>query len=336
MHNTVESGARHITVNPRNDKLFFNKNIPPSILYNLGQNLIGTGSAGDVYRVRRYDTYVAVKIVTRKIETDIFRYPKKYESYLESSNQLNEILEMLMPTKHRNILRHFGYGQSEPVADISHFFYVSEWMQNGDLYTFINNNAETPVDMQIKLLWAYGIAGGLAHLHRHGIIHADIKSLNVLIDTEMRVKIGDFDRSQKEGSANQYNGTHRWMAPEIVLHESYNSKASDVYSLATVWWEIFAWAKPMKKYSGCPRLRENKDYLSDVENGVHDPIPGDCPKNIAAYITLGWMQKPELRPTAKTMRRIAKIDMRKNQDIEDALDLALDSEEQQQSKQLSK
>ena len=314
-------------MNPRlNQSTLFNVNISSGDIYPVKK--IGDGSSGVVCAAKWNDKVVAVKIVNTNVQLNTTIDPKAYDRYHASSKKLHDILGILMQARHRNVLPHYGYGKHKIGTSLTfiHFFYVCKWMPRGDLYEFILKHKDEPVEMQYKLRMAHGAARGLAYMHRKGIIHGDFKSSNILLDAQFRIKITDFDRSQLEGKANQYTGTHCWMAPEIVFKDSFNSKQSDVYSLGTVWWEIFAWNRPLKKLEGS-KLQYNIDYMTAVNNGIHDPIPSDCPRSIAALIDFAWMQKPERRPTAEEMRQTAKLERRKNktqEEINAALDVAVD------------
>ncbi|KAJ0984556.1 hypothetical protein J5N97_002912 [Dioscorea zingiberensis] len=79
-----------------------------------------------------------------------------------------------------------------------------------------------------------------AYLHSQGVIHRDLKSDNLLLNDEMRVKVVDFGTSCLETKSRKSKGnmgTYRWMAPEMIKEKPYTRKV-DVYSFGIVLWEL--------------------------------------------------------------------------------------------------
>ncbi len=77
---------------------------------------------------------------------------------------------------------------------------------------------------------------GLAYLHERKIMHRDLKSKNILIDTDGSTKLADFGVSRElnqSGMARSMVGTPLFMAPEVLEGEAYSAVA-DVWSLGIV------------------------------------------------------------------------------------------------------
>jgi STE20-like kinase len=76
-----------------------------------------------------------------------------------------------------------------------------------------------------------GMCLGLQHLHRSAIIHRDLKAGNVLLTSKGGVKLIDFGVSAKNKFENQkrdsFIGTPYWMAPEVVLCETFRDQPYD-------------------------------------------------------------------------------------------------------------
>lgn len=79
------------------------------------------------------------------------------------------------------------------------------------------------------------VVSGLTYLHSHNIVHGDIKPENLLVDSNGRVKIGDFSVSRSFEDSNdelrRSPGTPVFTAPECCLGLTYHGKAADVWAL---------------------------------------------------------------------------------------------------------
>lgn len=82
---------------------------------------------------------------------------------------------------------------------------------------------------------------GLNYLHRHGVLHRDIKGANVLVDKNGVCKLADFGSSIRFEEINfnhiTITGTPNWMAPEVMREENCGKKA-DIWSIGCMMIEM--------------------------------------------------------------------------------------------------
>ena len=76
---------------------------------------------------------------------------------------------------------------------------------------------------------------GVHELQKHGVVHRDIKTENILLDSMYNIKIADFGQANTiEEGRTENQGTLLYMAPEILLNKSTSYKKGDVWSLGIV------------------------------------------------------------------------------------------------------
>ncbi|KAF7966471.1 hypothetical protein HWV62_38170 [Athelia sp. TMB] len=167
---------------------------------------------------------------------------------------------------------------------------------------------------QRKLCMALDVAEGLAYLHSLKIVHADLKSMNILISHAPRACLADFGLSLAKGTGSIRStmrstgsfGTVRWMAPEFFSSpDDSDSEAnetrrpdqlSDVYSFAMVCYEIFSERIPFEGKNDLQVIRavsigKRPERPANAHSrGLTDDVWGimdDC-----------WAQLPEKRLSA--------------------------------------
>jgi hypothetical protein len=117
---------------------------------------------------------------------------------------------------------------------------ITEYMSQGTLRMYLNKKDPYSLSAETILKLALDISRGMEYLHAQGVIHRDLKSQNLLLNDEMRVKVADFGTSclETKCQATKGNkGTYRWMAPEMTKEKPYTRKV-DVYSFGIVLWEL--------------------------------------------------------------------------------------------------
>ena len=201
---------------------------------------IAAGGMGEVYRARHtvLGRRVAIKTVGAQMLDDAARRRLVREARHASV------------LAHPNIASIYEVGEAEGVP-----FIVMEYVDGRPLSEIVRGSVpplRTAVDYGIQ------IAGALDHAHRHGIVHRDLKSSNVVIGPDGTAKVLDFglsrrlpeeaDRTLRESTATAHDvlaGTLSHMAPEVLRGERADVR-SDVWALGVLLYELASGELPFK------------------------------------------------------------------------------------------
>ncbi|KAL5753281.1 hypothetical protein ACOSQ2_023788 [Xanthoceras sorbifolium] len=206
---------------------------------------LGEGGFGGVYKGLLSDetTEIAVKRVSRGSKQG----KKEYMSEVRIISRL----------RHRNLVQLIGWCHEQ-----GDFLLVYEFMPNGSLdHHLFGGNIMLTWTIRYKI--ALGLASSLLYLHEEWeqcVVHRDIKSSNVMLDSNFNAKLGDFGLARlvdhELGSQTTVlAGTMGYLAPECVTTGK-ASKESDVYSFGVVALEIACGRKPVE-----PRQEPSKVRL---------------------------------------------------------------------------
>ncbi|KAF4628032.1 hypothetical protein G7Y89_g10122 [Cudoniella acicularis] len=191
--------------------------------------LIGKGTLGQVYQVKKKDTnrIYAMKVIQKKV-------------IVQKKQVANAVTE-------RNILVRTTITDSPFIVGLKFSFQtptdlylITNFMSGGDLFWHLQKEGKFD-DKRAKFYIAELILA-LQHLHDHNIIYRDLKPENILLDANGHIGLCDFGLSKanlaKNATTKSFCGTTEYMAPETLLDEAGYTNLVDFWSLGVLIFEM--------------------------------------------------------------------------------------------------
>lgn len=258
-------------------------------------DILGEGGFGCVYKARLDDNlHVAVKKINGGGQ----------DAEREFENEVN----LLCKIQHPNIISLLGYCIHDETK-----FIIYELMPNGSLETQLHGPSHgSALSWYMRMKIALDSARGLEYLHEHcipAVIHRDLKSSNILLDSNFNAKISDFGLAVTDGTQNKNNiklsGTLGYVAPEYLLDGKLTDK-SDVYAFGVVLLELLLGRRPVEKLapSQCrsivtwamPQLTDRSKLPYIVDSVIKDTMDLKHLYQVAAVAVLCVQPEPSYRP----------------------------------------
>lgn len=217
---------------------------------------------------------------------------------------MNEV-ELLVKLRHPNIVQFLAAVITQPPLML-----VTEYLPGGDLHALIQKG---PVPADLAVTFALDMARGMAYLHGGPsvIIHRDLKPRNLIIDESNELKVGDFGLSKLIKVKNVHEvfkltgetGSYRYMAPEVFLHESYNTKV-DVFSFAMILYEMFEGAAPFASEDAYMAAKMVAEENKRPEFGLKTHYPDGMRELITRCWTEFAVKRPEFDSIVEELQQI--------------------------------
>ena len=274
--------------------------------------VIGQGGFGYVYRARERLTGETVAI--KELVSSLLRDQQMIQRFIQEARATLRLT-------HPNIARTHGM-----FADRGTYYLAMEYLPGGSL---ADRMKAGPLSIGEAVRIARELCDALAHAHREGVVHCDIKPANVLFDEHGRVRLADFGIAYVSSqlmtrqfftSAGTAMGTVRYMAPE-QLEGVRDDPRVDIYALGAMLYEMLAGRpyldfetessmatqmrnmqriqtespKPLREIN--PRVPER--LASAIERALKKQ-PGDRPQRVAAFKELLTVEREP--PTAGRQR----------------------------------
>ncbi|XP_017225546.1 MDIS1-interacting receptor like kinase 2 [Daucus carota subsp. sativus] len=216
---------------------------------------IGTGGYGSVYEARLPSGKTVALKKLHRLEAEEPVFDRSFR---------NEV-HVLSNIRHKNIVKLFGF-----CLHNRSMFLIYELMEKGSLFCAVRDDAHAvELDWNKRINIVKGIAHALSYMHHDctpPIVHRDISSNNVLLNSEMEAFVADFGASRllEPDSSNQtlVAGTFGYIAPELAYTMVVTEKC-DVYSFGVVALEIMMGSHPGDFLTSFPGSTSNR-MLNDL------------------------------------------------------------------------
>jgi serine/threonine protein kinase len=203
--------------------------------YELGERLgYGGMSTVQIAVDRRLERHVAVKLLAEHLADDS-QFISRFRREALAAAQL----------VHPNIVQVFDYGLDEPSG---RYYIVMEYIRGRSGAEILREETRLGVADTLELV--DGACAGLAHAHRMGVIHRDVKPGNILRSDEGAVKLADFGiakalaaQTSQITQAGSVLGTAAYLAPEQATGGEVGPPA-DLYGLGVVTYQLLAGRLP--------------------------------------------------------------------------------------------
>ena len=232
---------------------------------------LGEGGMGIVYKAQdtKLDRVVALKFLPRHLASN----------ETEQSRFLQEA-KAAAALNHPNVCSVIDIQET----DDQHFI-VMEYVDGRTLHDLIEGNRDTLLRVDDARAHAIQIGEALQEAHSKGIVHRDIKSENIMVNSKNQIKVMDFGLAKLRGSmrltkASSTLGTLAYMAPEQIQGGDVDAR-SDIFSFGVVLFEMLTGKLPFRGEHDAAMIYSivNEEPLS--VGTVRDDVPEDIDRIIA-------------------------------------------------------
>ncbi|KAJ4753732.1 Protein kinase superfamily protein [Rhynchospora pubera] len=183
-----------------------------------------------------------IVIAVKKLKRESFQGQKEWMTEVRYLGELH----------HENLVKLVGY-----CSESDNKLLVYEYMQKGSLENHLFRRGMQPVSWKMRVNIAIDVARGLAFLHNleNQVIFRDLKSSNVLLDSDFKAKLSDFGLARngptgdKSHVSTRVVGTRGYAAPEYIATGHLSAK-SDIYSFGVVLLELLTGKRALDENRG--------------------------------------------------------------------------------------
>lgn len=161
----------------------------------------------------------------------------------------------------------------------------------------------------VSLSLAEGICAAIIYLHSRSLVHADMKSSNILVDYSSRqlvARLCDFGHAAVRSVPSPHHrcGTPHWAAPEVLRGEALGP-AADIYSIGVMLWEMLTQRLPHRGLSFCQVMGAVgwAGWMPDMAM-LPDGLPSRIPRVLKRCLAFAPKARPKAHDVSKLLREI--------------------------------
>ena len=242
---------------------------------------LGVGGSASVYLAvdETIEKKVALKVLHEHLRDD----PVTVRRFANDARALARL-------NHTNIVQVFA-------AELDQYYFAMEYVEGVDLARLIADSGSLPPGRAVAI--ALQMAEALAHIHRTGLVHRDVKPGNVLVAPGERIKMTDFSvvRETEETMLTLKGslvGTVEYMSPEQIREEEADVRA-DIYALGAVLYEMLTGRPPFQRDAGVSELWPLMEKILKTPPAPAHEVDPSIPREVSAIVSRALEKDPAAR-----------------------------------------
>jgi serine/threonine-protein kinase len=244
--------------------------------------VIGNPQESRVFLVEQIDT--REKFALKALPMDFFDSEREFKGFTQA-------VEKIAQFKSPNLVAHY-----KALGKYTESFLLTEYVEGVNLKGYVDDQTHSFPEL---LSVAIQILKSVQYLHHFKVLHQNLKSTNVLLDSNLNVKVTDFFFSKLFNRWRKRRGytsveSVRYLSPEQIKGKSLDER-SDIYSAGVVLFYLFTKVMPIRGTSVSELM---KKHLKMAIVEIPTTINPDIPEDISRVVMNMLLKKPRKRLSA--------------------------------------
>lgn len=174
-----------------------------------------------------------------------------------------------------------------------------DYCGGGDLHTLITSRKGVLFPEERVLDWFVQLCLAIKYIHDRKILHRDIKSQNIFLTDDGKIRLGDFGIAKVLNSTSDLArtciGTPYYLSPEMCENKPYNNK-SDIWALGCVLYEMMTLKHAFE-------ANNMKTLILKIIRGIYQPVPTRYSRDLRLLLGQIFQREPQVRPSISVILR---------------------------------